>query len=345
MGPKTLTATVVGILLLLAAAVGAYAWDASKADEIAEGVQVGSVDVGGLTEDEARRLLRHELVEPLTEPVVAKYDGEDYTLHPSDLDVRADIDGMVAEASAASREGALPTRVWRYVTGGEVDARIEPRVSYSHTAVDRFVEGVAAKVNQEAVDASIEPTTTSLNPVPGQTGIALREEQLRERIEAVLQQGGRGSRVVHATVEKVKPDVTTAELAARYPTYIMIDRASFTLRFFKDLELAEEYTIAVGQVGYDTPAGLYNIQNKAVDPAWSVPEWGGELAGQVIPGGTPQNPLKERWLGIYDGAGIHGTDDVASLGTAASHGCIRMAIPDVIELYDQVPVGTPVYIQ
>ena len=42
-------------------------------------------------------------------------------------------------------------------------------------------------------------------------------------------------------------------------------------------------------------------------------------------------------MGIYDGAGIHGTADVGSLGTAASHGCIRMAVPDVEELYDQVP--------
>jgi lipoprotein-anchoring transpeptidase ErfK/SrfK len=72
--------------------------------------------------------------------------------------------------------------------------------------------------------------------------------------------------------------------------------------------------------------------------------WAGSLAGQVIPGGSPQNPLKARWLGIYAGAGIHGTSDDGSIGTAASHGCIRMHIPDVIDLYDRVPVGAPVYI-
>ena len=99
-------------------------------------------------------------------------------------------------------------------------------------------------------------------------------------------------------------------------------------------------------MGLETPAGLYNIANKAVNPAWSVPnsDWAGSLAGQVIPGGTPQNPLKARWMGIYAGAGIHGTDATGSIGTAASHGCIRMLIPDVIELYDQVDVGAPVYI-
>ena len=101
----------------------------------------------------------------------------------------------------------------------------------------------------------------------------------------------------------------------------------------------------MGAIGYDTPAGLYRIQNKAVNPTWSVPHspWTGSLAGAVIPPG-PSNPLKARWLGIYGGAGIHGTDQTWSLGSAASHGCIRMAIPDVIELYDRIDVGTPVYI-
>ena len=102
----------------------------------------------------------------------------------------------------------------------------------------------------------------------------------------------------------------------------------------------------MGQVGLETPAGFYAVENKAVNPAWSVPNspWAGSLAGTVVPGGIPENPLKARWMGIYAGAGIHGTDDIGSLGTAASHGCVRMAIPDVIELYDQVEVKTPVYI-
>jgi lipoprotein-anchoring transpeptidase ErfK/SrfK len=63
----------------------------------------------------------------------------------------------------------------------------------------------------------------------------------------------------------------------------------------------------------------------------------------VIPPG-PQDPIKARWLGFYNGAGIHGTDNVGSLGSAASHGCIRMSIPDVEELYSLVPYGTPIYI-
>ena len=107
----------------------------------------------------------------------------------------------------------------------------------------------------------------------------------------------------------MKPKVTTGELAKKYPEVITVDRPAFKLRFFKDLRLKKTYKIAVGQVGLETPAGLYHVQNKAINPAWHVPDsaWAGKLAGKVIPGGVPENPLKARWMGIYDGAGIHGT--------------------------------------
>jgi lipoprotein-anchoring transpeptidase ErfK/SrfK len=65
----------------------------------------------------------------------------------------------------------------------------------------------------------------------------------------------------------------------------------------------------------------------------------------VVPGGTPENPLKARWLGIVNGVGIHGTDATWTLGRAASHGCIRMSVPAVKALYARVPVGALVMIK
>ena len=102
----------------------------------------------------------------------------------------------------------------------------------------------------------------------------------------------------------------------------------------------------MGMPAWPTPDGLFSIQTKQVDPTWSVPNssWAGSLAGQVIPGGAPNNPLKARWMGFSGGAGIHGTAEVDSLGSAASHGCIRMMIPDVVSLYKKVDVGTPIFI-
>ncbi len=147
-----------------------------------------------------------------------------------------------------------------------------------------------------------------------------------------------GGREIEPVARTVEPKVTTRQLAKKYPTVITVDRPTFTLRLWKNLRVAKEYTVAIGQVGLDTPAGLYRIANKAVDPVWNVPNsaWAGDLAGSAIPPG-PSNPLKARWMGIIGGAGIHGTDADYSLGSAASHGCVRMAIPDVIELYDLTP--------
>jgi lipoprotein-anchoring transpeptidase ErfK/SrfK len=153
-------------------------------------------------------------------------------------------------------------------------------------------------------------------------------------------------RTILAPIKTVHPAVTDDKIADRYPVIVTIDRGNFRLNLFKKLKRVKVYPIAVGQVGLETPAGLYKIATKAVNPAWHVPnsDWAGALAGRVIPGGAPDNPLKARWLGVYDGVGVHGTDARGSIGTNASHGCIRMRIPDVEELYEQVKVGTPVYI-
>jgi len=149
-----------------------------------------------------------------------------------------------------------------------------------------------------------------------------------------------------AKTRHTQPKVTTADLKRKYDTVIVVNRSQFRLRLFKELKPAQTYGIAVGQVGLETPAGQYTIANKAINPAWHVPNspWAGKLAGKVIPGDDPTNPIKARWMGIYDGVGIHGTSDDASIGHNASHGCIRMHIPDVEKLYDEVPVGSAVYI-
>ena len=343
MSRRMLIAIGVALTALLLLAVGVWAYDATQKDQIAEGVRIGGVDVGGRSADEARSLIQSEVVAPLARPVLVTFEGRRFKLTAKELDQDADIEGMVDEAIEASREGGLFARVSRYVTGDEVDADLVPKVSYSHRAVDGFVAELADELNREPQDAGLIPNGDKLRPTPGRKGIEVRAGAMEELITDEVQSPA-GGRSVRAAVRATDPEITKDELAEAFPTYLTVDRTGFTLRLFKDLKLVESYPIAVGAVGWATPAGLYHVQNKAVDPAWSVPEWGGELAGQVIPGGAPNNPLRERWMGIYDGAGIHGTTDTGSLGTAASHGCIRMTIPDVIELYDRVTTGTPVYI-
>jgi lipoprotein-anchoring transpeptidase ErfK/SrfK len=84
-----------------------------------------------------------------------------------------------------------------------------------------------------------------------------------------------------------------------------------------------------------------------VNPAWTAPDqpWAGAYRNEVVEGGSSANPLKARWLGIVGGVGIHGTAAEESIGTRASHGCIRMRVSDVIDLYPRVPVGAAVLIR
>jgi lipoprotein-anchoring transpeptidase ErfK/SrfK len=332
------------VVLLLAAAGGIYAYDSSREDMIADGVTVGGVDVGGLTADQAREKLAAEIKRPLERTIEVKAGGERFELTAEEAKVDTDLRAMVEDALEESREGNMLSRTFRDLTGGTLDAELPSRVTYSRDAVEDLVASVEEEMNRPAQDAEVIPSGAGLETVPAQSGVEVKSKKLTRRVVAQLESPDRNVEV-KASVDTVKPEVTEGELADQYPHYITVDRGSYQLNFYESLKLHASYPIAVGQVGFETPSGLYHIQNKAVDPAWSVPEWGGELAGQVIPGGSPENPLKERWLGIYDGAGIHGTDDVASLGSSASHGCIRMAIPDVIELYDQVPVDTPIYIE
>jgi lipoprotein-anchoring transpeptidase ErfK/SrfK len=334
-------AVVVGLLLVLA--VAAFAIDKANSDKIANGVRVGGVSVGGLTTDQARHRLQAKLAKPLDKPVTVAFEGKKYVLSPDRLQLRADVDGMVSDALAASRSGGFPSRVWRYATGGSVDREVTPQITYSTDALDGFINEVTQQINRPPQDATVAATPASLNTVAGQDGVTVLTGALRSRIRSAIE--SLRHRTVTPTVKRVKPQVTTSQLAQKYPVFLTIDRGAFQLRLWKSLKLVKTYTIAVGQQGLETPAGQYTIDDKQVNPSWHVPDspWAGDLAGQVIPPG-PADPIKARWMGFFNGAGIHGTDEVSSLGTAASHGCVRMSIPDVIELYPQVPLGTPIYI-
>jgi lipoprotein-anchoring transpeptidase ErfK/SrfK len=344
MGKRTSIALLVAAAVLVVAAAGAYAYDSSQKDKIADGVTVAGVDVGGMNEEEAVAAVRARLLAPLRHSLLVRFEGRTWKLPGQKLRIRADVGSAVEEAVEASQEGGLPGRLVRYVTSGEVDEQIKPQVAYSKPAINRFIRHVAGEVDREPKNADVEPSFDSLEVVAGQDGRKLRDNLLEKELESSVLDANAPHRIV-ARVHAIKPKITKSEVAAEYPSYLTLDRGTFTLRLWKHLKLAKEYTVAVGMEGLETPEGLYEIQEKEVNPPWHVPNsaWAGDLAGQTIPPG-PEDPIKARWMGIFEGAGIHGTEEVESLGTAGSHGCVRMAIPDVIELYPQVEVGTPVFI-
>jgi lipoprotein-anchoring transpeptidase ErfK/SrfK len=344
MGRKTSIVAIIVALLVVLGAAGAYAYDSSQKDQPPNGVTIAGVDVGGLGEEEAAARVQRRLLAPLRHSLRVSYDGKSWKLPGAKLKVRANVDEAVEEALDDSQNGGLPGRLVRYVTGGDVSESISPRVTYSRRAVNRFVRHVAGEINREPRNADVEASGDSLAVVAGENGRKLRDDKLTDALNAAVLNAN-APRTIVADVHATKPEVTKSEVAAKYPSYLTLDRATFTLRLWEHLKLAKTYTVAVGMEGLETPEGLYEIEEKEENPTWHVPEssWAGSLAGQDIPPG-PANPIKARWMAIYEGAGIHGTEETYSLGSAASHGCVRMAIPDVEELYDRVEVGTPIFI-
>lgn len=341
---RSLIAIAVVIGVMLAGAGALYAYDHHRRDVIAEGVTVAGIDVGGLKAAEARSRLHRRYEQRLRRPVVASFHGQRFTLSAAAAHVKVDVDAAVDQAIERSRDGSIFTRTWRSATGGHVDANVKPRVRYSRAAVGELVGHVQRSLDQTPRDASISFTSESIAKVPEHAGRKVDAAALTDSLRTALQRPAARHRVA-VPVETVAAKVTSDTLARKYPAVITVDRGAFTLRVYQNLKLTRSYPIAVGMQGLETPAGLYHVQNKVVDPVWSVPNsaWAGSLAGQVIPPG-PSNPLKARWMGLWNGAGIHGTDETGSIGHAFSHGCVRMMIPDVIDLFQRVNVGTPVYI-
>ena len=335
-------AVLVGLLALLLLAAAVVDW--LYAGRIAEDMRVGGVDVSGLDRGAARARLERQLAPGLRRPVIVRVGGRQLLLSARAAGVVPRVDAMVASAIRRSREGWFLPRAVRALSGRPLTGRLPVLVSYSPAAIERFVHHVQAVLDRRPRNARLRFTRDRVGRLPGRRGFVVDASALRAKIDAALIAGA-GNRIIVPTGSHPAPAVTASELPGRYPTVITVDRERFKLRFFSHLHLVKTYPIAVGMVGLHTPAGLYHVHTKLVNPAWHVPNssWAGKLAGRVIPPG-PQDPLKARWIGLVDGVGIHGTNETWSLGHNASHGCIRMSIPEVVRLYKRVRIGTPVYI-
>lgn len=342
--PPILLAGLLGLAVVLA--FGMFAYDHSRRHQIANGVRIDGVNVGGMSASAATTKLERGLDTSMEQPVTVTSHGRTWHISPRRAGVVVDVPGTVSEALQASRDGSIFARTWRGLFGGKVNRDVPLRVTYSHEALTSFVDEVRSAVNSEPRDASVQPGPGGLTQVPDRPGMAVEQKRLTARVAHALTVPF-AKRTVEVPTLARHPKVTTSELAARYPAYIVVDRASFRLLFYQHLKLASTYEIAVGMQGLETSPGLYHIQWKQVNPPWYVPNsaWAGALAGKTIPPG-PEDPLKARFMAFNGGAGIHGIDpsEYSSIGHDASHGCVRMRIPDVIALYSRTPVGTPVFV-
>jgi len=343
---KALVISLLAVAVLAGSGAAAlHRYDSSRSDLLAEGITLAGVDVGGMTAREARAELDEQVADRLSRPLALTYRGRRFALDPSLVKVRTNVDELVAAAAAESREGNFLTRSFRDLAGREAETELELDVDFSRAAVARVVAGIRRELDRPARDAEVAASFSGVRITESSTGVAVRARALRDAIVEGLVSAD-SSRRIRVPARTLKPEVTTKQLSDRYSHFIAISRSRRELRLFVDQRLAKTYRVGIGALGFETPSGIYEIESKAANPAWYVPnkKWAGDLAGKVIPGNDPDNPIKARWMGFWDGAGIHGTADEASIGTAASHGCIRMTVRDVVDLYDRVPLHTPLSI-
>ena len=124
-------------------------------------------------------------------------------------------------------------------------------------------------------------------------------------------------------------------------TAIVLNLPERMLYLFRGGRLVDFWGVAIGGAQYPTPDGDFRILDKEKNPVWEPPGW---LKQPAVPAG-PDNPLGDRWMQITpDMVGIHGTNNPDSIGGVASLGCVRLYPEAIRELYDQVSVGTPVYV-
>jgi lipoprotein-anchoring transpeptidase ErfK/SrfK len=324
---------IAALVCLLLVAVLALPSTAAAKPKLPHGTLIAGVVVGDLGPRAATAKLRAELEPVYERRISVRAGGRRTSVSP-------------AQAGQFIRYQAMVDRAYELMQQGQVVIQVPLMRTVRSGALTKAVNGVAGKWYRAPRSASFRYGITHVSIRGAKYGRGVDKRKLRKALLAEIRRP-HDKRIVKARFVRVRPAVTVKVLKRRAGTFVSVDRGSKIVRLFKHLRVVRSYRVAVGAAGYDTPRGLHHVLSKERNPTWHVPNrpWAGNLAGQTIPPGDPRNPLKAAFIAIGSGVGFHGTADLSSIGQAASHGCIRMRVPDVLSLYRNVPVGTPVLVR
>lgn len=287
------------------------------ANLLPSGVRVAGVRVGGLSPQAATAAVLDAFAKPL--PVIV--DRSKLLLDP-----RKVAAPYAATAVAKARISAPGTSV-------------KVVVSIRGGALRTWVSSLQKRFERPAVDAKLSFRNAKPVIEKSQQGRRLDSARLTRRVLAALRANTRLPVRVHTRA--VSPEVSDASFGG----VIVINRELNRLYLYDGEKLSRTFAVATGQPIYPTPRGRWRIVVKWKNPWWYPPAdeaWAKGL--KPVPPG-PSNPLGTRWMGLNaPGIGIHGTDSPTSIGYSASHGCVRMQVPDAEWLFAHVALGTTVYI-
>ena len=299
-----------------------YAYDAQRTtDTIAEGVRIAGVDVGGMNADAARAKLQRALSRRCAGPSSSRYEA---TQRSADAAARrrsaSNIDALVDQALAGRREGSLFTRAWRE---RHAAARRRRRVD----ATDHLLAGAVrrgssprcrAALDQPAADASVDFSTTAHDPTSGPTtGCRSAPRRCSAHARARVLD-------VRATAATCACRRARSSRRSRPPSSprstrssLIVDRGAFTLRSTRTSSRPRPTGSRSARSGWRRRRGSTRSRTRQIEPGLARAELAPGRATWPARSSRPaaENPIKARWMGIFDGAGIHGTDAIGSLGT------------------------------
>ena len=338
LGRKTLIAfAAVFLLAFSGVAYATYDYDQEYNGELFPGVVIAGVDVGGMTPDEAFRAVTDAAKIELDRNITVRYKEKTWTVTPRELGAKSNARALVDAAFAASEDTGVLKKMGMAVFGGDLDLERDLGITYPRQGVRGFVSGIASAIDRDPIDAGVDYSSGWLEFVEPKEGRTVLVKKSRRHLSRALKNGD--DKVVLA-VKSTKPKVN----AQKWDKVLLLRIGENKLYLYEDGKITKEYTVATGQPEYPTPTGEYYITEKRYMPTWVNPDptgWGASMPLSIGPG--PGNPLGTRALN-WDASGIrfHGTEATYSLGYNASHGCVRLSMPDVEELYELVDVGTPI---
>jgi lipoprotein-anchoring transpeptidase ErfK/SrfK len=289
-----------------------------RPDTIAAGVTIGrDVFVGGLSPAQATEAVKQYFARPLT----LKLGKVTLRVTPKQLGAAAYVGDAVKRARIVQPGVNVPLKV----------AAPKPRI-------ERYVRTLARRFDRTAVDSELRLRSGKPFVTKERAGRRLRQLALTTAIFRNVKIHARDP--IALRLDTIEPQLTRKTVG----DVIVIRRGVNKLELYDGMKLRRTFGVATGESRYPTPLGKFEIVVKWRNPWWYPPQSDWAKDAKPIPPG-PGNPLGTRWMGISSPAvGIHGTPDPASIGYSVSHGCIRMLIPQVEWLFNQVDIGTPVYI-
>ncbi len=325
--------------------LAAARYEKARADKILPGVTVAGVAVGGMTRDQAMQAVSASIRPRLDRSITATASGKSWTATAADLGLSADVGGAVDQALSLSSSYSWMSRFYHRAFDKPVGRSFDVPFSFDQAPVKALVTKAEKAVAVGATSASFALVEGSVEKVHSTDGKALKPNKSIDALSKAVRADDTAAVTVKLPVETTKPKVSDADIGKT----IVVDVSKNRLWLYDGFAVQRTYPVATAMPGFVTPDGAWEVINKAEDPTWHNPClgepdcWAADEPAEIPPG--PGNPLGTRALYLNaPGIRIHGTPSDSSIGTYASHGCVRMHIPDSEALYPLVPIGTPVFI-